>query len=88
MKLPGEAILEFRTKSSEKGITELQMLTRYVPRGLLGLAYWYFIYPFHRFVFRGMLEGMANAVKRPILQGPDHFSPSRPYVCHVKPSGS
>jgi hypothetical protein len=88
MKLPGEAILEFRAKNSEQGITELQMLTRYVPRGLLGLAYWYIIYPFHRFVFRGMLEGMANAVKKPILRGPDHFSPSRPYVCHVKSSGS
>jgi hypothetical protein len=84
MKLPGEAILEFRVKNSKQGITELQMLTKYVPRGLLGLAYWYMIYPFHRIVFRGMLEAMAKAVKKPILQGPDHFSPSRPYVCHVK----
>ena len=88
MKLPGEAILEFRVKSSEQGITELQMLTKYVPRGLLGLAYWYMIYPLHRFMFRGMLEGMANAVKRPILRGPDHFALSRPYACHVEPSGS
>jgi uncharacterized protein YbjT (DUF2867 family) len=88
MKLPGEAILEFRVKSAEQGITELQMLTKYVPRGLLGLAYWYMIYPFHRVVFRGMLEGMANAVKKPILQGPDHFSPRRPYICHVEKSGS
>ena len=84
MKLPGEALLEFRINGFKEDITELQMLTRYVPRGLLGLAYWYIVYPFHRYVFKGMLERIADSVKKPVLKGPGHFSPKRPYVCHVK----
>jgi hypothetical protein len=30
--------------------------------GLLGLAYWYALYPLHRFVFGGMLRGIARRV--------------------------
>jgi tryptophan-rich sensory protein len=31
------------------------------PVGLAGLAYWYFIYPLHQIVFRGMLRGIVLA---------------------------
>jgi hypothetical protein len=30
------------------------------PRGLLGLAYWYSVLPFHTIVFRGMLGGIER----------------------------
>ena len=31
----------------------------YRPKGLLGRAYWLGVAPFHRFVFPGLLEGIA-----------------------------
>ena len=32
------------------------------PRGLLGLAYWYALYPLHQLVFAGMLRGIVEAI--------------------------
>jgi uncharacterized protein YbjT (DUF2867 family) len=86
MKSPGEASLEFRLHPMKNGRTELQQLSRYVPRGLFGLLYWYILYPFHQWVFRGMLKGIAEAVGKPITQGPDRFAPRRHHICHSDPS--
>ena len=85
MRLPGEATLEFRLYPVDKGKTELQQLSRYLPRGLGGLLYWYGLYPFHQWVFHGMLKGIANSVGKSIAQGPDRFAPRRPQVCHFDP---
>ena len=85
MRFPGEATLEFRVHRLEDGRTELQQLSRYVPRGLAGLLYWYALYPFHQLIFRGMLKGIARAVSRTILAGPDRFAPGRSHVCTVDP---
>ena len=88
MKFPGEASLEFRLHPMKDGRTELQQLSRYVPKGLSGLLYWYLLYPFHEWVFRGMLKGIARAVGRPVIQGPDRFAPRRHHVCHFDPRAS
>lgn len=85
MKFPGEASLEFKLHPMKEGRTELQQLSRYVPKGLSGLLYWYTLYPFHKWVFRGMLKGIANAVGKPVIQGPDRFAPGRRNVCHFDP---
>jgi hypothetical protein len=85
MRFPGEATLEFRVHGLGGGRTELQQLSRYVPRGLSGLLYWYTLYPFHQWVFSGMLKGIARAVGRPVLEGPDRFAPGRPQVCTMDP---
>jgi uncharacterized protein YbjT (DUF2867 family) len=85
MRFPGEATLEFRAHRLDGGRTELQQLSRYVPRGLSGLLYWYALYPFHQWVFSGMLKGIARAVGRPVLEGPDRFAPRRPQVCTMDP---
>lgn len=61
MKLPGRAWLEFEVKPSNGGSTLRQTAT-FDPHGLLGLAYWYGIWPLHQFVFAGMLRGTARAV--------------------------
>ena len=55
MKLPGEAWLEF--KIQEDNI--IQTAT-FRPKGLLGRLYWYAVYPFHGFVFKGMLRGITH----------------------------
>jgi hypothetical protein len=85
MAFPGEATLEFDVHPLKGGRTELQQLSRYLPRGISGLAYWYALYPFHQWVFSGMLRGIARAVGRPIVEGPDRFAPRRHHVCYLDP---
>ena len=65
MKLPGEALLEFRVEPDpEGGGSRLVQTARFIPRGLLGLAYWYSVMPLHGVVFRGMLDGIRRAAER------------------------
>jgi uncharacterized protein YbjT (DUF2867 family) len=85
MKFPGEATLEFNIHPLENGRTELQQLSRYLPMGLSGLAYWYASYPFHQWIFKGMLKRIADAVGKPIAKGPDRFAPRLQHICHVDP---
>lgn len=60
MKLPGEALLEFRIDPRAAGQCALKQTALFKPRGLFGLAYWYAVLPFHHFVFRGMLHGIER----------------------------
>lgn len=76
MRLPGQAVLEFELRRDERGeSTEVRQVARFRPRGLMGLAYWYGIYPLHAFVFRGMLQGIASAAAR--QPGPGQQEPER-----------
>lgn len=85
MKMPGEAVLEFRITTPTPGETELEQLSRFVPRGLAGPAYWYALYPFHEWVFHGMLRAMAQAVGKPIVRGPERFTPKLQVACRMVP---
>ena len=58
MKLPGEAWLEFRIESRGGRDTLLQTAT-FRPKGLWGRLYWYLLFPFHAFIFRGMCRRIA-----------------------------
>ena len=60
MKVPGRAWLEFRTWSDEAGRTRLAQTAYFSPRGLLGLAYWYSLYPVHGMIFGGMLRRLTG----------------------------
>jgi uncharacterized protein YbjT (DUF2867 family) len=60
MKLPGRAWLEFEVSPTEQGST-IRQTAIFDPLGLLGLAYWYGIYPLHQCVFSGMLRNIARA---------------------------
>ncbi|MCL4694756.1 MAG: DUF2867 domain-containing protein [Candidatus Hydrogenedentes bacterium] len=64
MKLPGRAWLQFEVRP-EGGSTVIRQTATYDPVGLLGLAYWYVLYPIHEFVFAGMLRGIAKATGNP-----------------------
>jgi uncharacterized protein YbjT (DUF2867 family) len=55
MKVPGEAWLEFEIK----GNTLFQRAT-FRPKGVQGRLYWYAVFPFHGFVFNGMLMSLAG----------------------------
>jgi len=59
MKVPGRAWLQFETTPTAGG-TEIRQTAIFDASGLLGLAYWYALYPLHRFVFAGMLRGIAE----------------------------
>jgi len=56
MKLPGEAWLEFRMKDDK-----LVQTATFRPVGLMGRLYWYLVYPFHGFIFNGMLKNIATS---------------------------
>jgi len=60
MKLPGRAWLQFETTPDAAG-TAIRQTAIFDASGLSGLLYWYALYPLHRFVFRGMLRGIARA---------------------------
>jgi uncharacterized protein YbjT (DUF2867 family) len=74
MKLPGEAILEFRIVSIDGG-TELRLGTRFRPAGLYGILYWYMLLPFHNLLFGGMLKTIAHQIGHSIIEAPHKFKP-------------
>jgi uncharacterized protein YbjT (DUF2867 family) len=81
MKTPGEALLEFLITPVGNQQADLQMLSRFLPRGLVGLIYWYLFYPFHQWIFFGMLKAIAEIIGRPIVDGPKRFTPKLPAAC-------
>lgn len=81
MLLPGVAVLELAvapaetaaaaTNASSEAVpaigtgSRLMLTARFRPRGLVGIAYWWAVYPLHGIVFPGLLRGIARAaVKR------------------------
>ena len=71
MKMPGEATLEFRLAALPDGATELTQTARFLPRGLLGILYWYALDPFHKKIYQGMLQNLAAATGKPVITGPE-----------------
>ena len=63
MKVPGRAWLQFETTPAPGG-TEIRQTAIFDASGLFGLAYWYALYPLHRFVFAGMLRGIADRARQ------------------------
>ena len=62
MKLPGEAWLEF-TISPVQNSWQLTQTATFRPTGVWGRLYWYFSWPFHFFIFNGMINQL---VKKPV----------------------
>ncbi len=65
MRLPGTARLTFEVAPGPSGGSTLTQSATFHPRGLLGRLYWYAVAPFHRFVFPGLLAGIARAALSP-----------------------
>ncbi len=64
MKLPGEALLEFRIEPRGERQSTLRQIALFQPRGLFGLLYWYAVVPLHHVVFRGMLLGIQREARQ------------------------
>ncbi|MBR61126.1 MAG: NAD(P)-dependent oxidoreductase [Dehalococcoidia bacterium] len=67
MKTPGRAWLSFEVKQTNQGCQIIQTAA-FQPVGLLGLAYWYCLYPIHSVMFRGMLNGIARQALSPVTR--------------------
>jgi hypothetical protein len=83
MKVPGEALLEFRITPQSDSTIELELLSRFLPRGLGGILYWYAFYPFHEWIFGGMLRALAETTGKPMVRSPERFTPRLPDRCEL-----
>ncbi len=60
MKVPGRAWLEFEARPEANGQTLLLQTAFFEPKGLLGLLYWYALYPMHSLIFSGLIRRIAQ----------------------------
>jgi uncharacterized protein YbjT (DUF2867 family) len=60
MKVPGRAWLEFQAEHQTAGGTLLTQTAFFEPKGLLGLLYWYVLYPVHGLIFSGLIRTLAD----------------------------
>jgi uncharacterized protein YbjT (DUF2867 family) len=74
MKLPGRATLSFELEELDDGRLRIKQTAEFVPSGLLGLLYWYLIYPAHSLVFNSMLRGIARHAEVEVLEDPDSIN--------------
>lgn len=82
MKTPGDAALEFRIVPAGKNQSEIRMISRFMPKGLWGLAYWYALLPFHKWIFKGMLKNLAQNLGAQITKGPGSLTDDQ---CRLEP---
>jgi hypothetical protein len=62
MKVPGRAWLQFEVSPHGDGSGSIVSQTAiFDPSGLFGLVYWYSLWPFHGYIFGGMLKKLAAA---------------------------
>jgi uncharacterized protein YbjT (DUF2867 family) len=83
MKLPGQALLEILVTPAGENRCELTLLSRFLPKGIWGMGYWYALYPSHQYVFSRMLTGMAKAAGKSLLSPPRRFTPKITNACSL-----
>lgn len=64
MKMRSKAWLQFEIEAKEEGKIVLIQTAFYEPKGLLGLLYWYLLYPVHKVIFKGMIETLAKHAEK------------------------
>jgi len=60
MRLPGEALLEFKLDSQWENAVDVSMTAKFLPHGLAGILYWWAMYPFHVVLFTNMIENISS----------------------------
>jgi uncharacterized protein YbjT (DUF2867 family) len=60
MKVPGKAWLQFQVRPHENEKTLLAQTAIFAPKGLIGLVYWYALYPIHSLIFSGLIDEIAR----------------------------
>jgi uncharacterized protein YbjT (DUF2867 family) len=70
MKVPGKAWLQFEVLAQDNDTRPLLVQTAFfAPKGLLGLLYWYALYPIHRLIFAGMIRQLVERVSEIKVNG-------------------
>lgn len=59
MRLPGTAVLEFEVLP-EEGASRLVTAAHFHPAGVLGLLYWYALWPIHKRIFAGLADAVVE----------------------------
>ena len=62
MKEPGRAWIEFQSISDDGDYTKLVQTAYFAPKGLLGLLYWYMLYPIHALIFSSMIDEIVEDI--------------------------
>jgi hypothetical protein len=75
MKTPGEALLEINIDDVGNNQCQIMLISRFLPKGVMGILYWYVLYPFHLYVFNRMLKGIVNASNLKFVTPPERFTP-------------
>ncbi|SLM28424.1 conserved hypothetical protein [Desulfamplus magnetovallimortis] len=83
MKTPGEALLEITITDFFDGRCEITLLSRFLPKGLAGILYWYALYPFHQYIFFHMLKGMVRSAHLTLVTRPKRFTPKISRSCNL-----
>jgi hypothetical protein len=83
MKVPGEATFDLQIHPINGGRVELRLISRFLPRGLAGILYWYSLYPFHVMIFKGMLKAIARQTGEAITATPRRWRPPPPNRCRI-----
>ena len=65
MRLPGRAWLQYEIRESPNGTTQLEQAAAFIPKGLPGLLYWYWLYPVHTWIFSGLIKAIARRAENP-----------------------
>ncbi len=63
MKVPGKAWLQFELAPQKEGKTLLTETAYFAPRGFWGFVYWYAMWPFHAFLFDGLIRRLASRAR-------------------------
>ena len=83
MKAPGDALWECTLHSAGEGLVRLEMVSRFLPRGLAGLGYWYGLLPIHDWLFKGTLQQLVNRSGGMPLTDPEIFRVENAPQCHL-----
>jgi uncharacterized protein YbjT (DUF2867 family) len=63
MKVWGQAWLKFRVREDGDNACRVQQTALYYPKGVVGWAHWYCVYPIHAIVFKGLVRAIARRAK-------------------------
>jgi hypothetical protein len=83
MKAPGDALLEIAIEPEGKGRVRLEMVSRFLPRGIAGLVYWYGLLPIHDWLFKGTLLELVRSSSGKVCNGPVRFAVENAPQCRI-----
>jgi hypothetical protein len=83
MKAPGDALMEWRIQPRTSKQIQLEMVSRFLPFGLAGLAYWYGMLPVHDWLFKGTLTRLVEICNGRALRSPETFAVKKALQCSI-----